>query len=69
MTTDPGAAIVRQWTTDREYFLRTLAQLDAASAVRMAEAAVAFHRKHGSDLTVERQLAAWGAAQQCAIEN
>ncbi len=67
---DAGAAIVRQWTTDRQDFLQVLSQLDEAGICQMAEAAVAFHRKHGSDLTVDQQLAAWQEAaveaQQCA---
>lgn len=67
-TPDPGAAIVRQWNSDRDYFLRTLGQLDAEAIYHMAEAAVAFHRRNGSPLTVDQQLTAWQhAAQQCAI--
>lgn len=66
---DPGAAIVRQWNSDRDCFLKTLDQLDSETIAQMAEAAVAFHRNHGGDLTVDQQLAAWQAAaeaQQCA---
>lgn len=65
---DPGAAIVRQWNCDRDTFLGTLDQLDEAGIYQMAAAAVAFHRKHGGQLTVDQQLAAWqAAAQQCAV--
>lgn len=66
---DPGAAIVRQWTQDRDYFLKTFAQIDEAGQRAMAEVTVAFHRKFNpqSDLTVEQQLAAW-RARQCAVD-
>ena len=57
-----GAAIVRQWATDRAHFLQVLAQLEPEDICQMAQAAVAFHRRQGSDLTVDQQLAAWQAA-------
>jgi len=65
----PGAAIVRQWITDREYFLRTLEQLDSEAIAQMAEAAAVFcaQRVPWSPVTVDQMLAAWqAAAQQCA---
>ena|SRR6187549_2822809 len=66
---NPAAAIIRQWNSDRAYFLKTLQQLDSTSVYQMAESVVAFHRQRGGTLTVEQQLAAWQravVAQQCA---
>jgi hypothetical protein len=67
----PGAAIVRQWITDREYFLRVLFQMDAVSICDMARAAVEYcvARVPWAPVTVDQMLAAWqAAAQQCAVE-
>ena len=61
---NPGAAIVRQWHQDREYFLTVLTQLTPEDIAQMAAAAVAFHRDNGSDITVDQQLAAWQAAAE-----
>lgn len=63
-TPDPGAAIVRQWNSDRGYFLKTLEQLDSEAIYHMAEAAVAFHKRNDArtTLTVDQQLAAWQRA-------
>lgn len=61
---NPGAAIVRQWTQDRAYFLTVLTHLTPEDIAQMAAAAVAFHRSNGSDLTVDQQLAAWQAAAE-----
>lgn len=60
----PGAAIVRQWHQDREFFLTVLANLTPEDIAQMAAAAVAFHRQHGSTITVNQQLAAWQAAAE-----
>lgn len=61
---NPGAAIVRQWHQDRDYFLTVLSHLSPEDIYQMAAAAVAFHRQHGSDITVDQQLAAWQAAAE-----
>lgn len=61
---NPGAAIVCQWHQDRATFLTVLANLSPEDIAQMATAAVAFHREHGSDLTVDQQLAAWQAAAE-----
>lgn len=63
---NPGAAIVRQWHQDREYFLTVLAHLTPEDIAQMAQAAVAFHRSNGSTITVDQQLAAWQAAAEQA---
>lgn len=59
-----GAAIVRQWHQDREFFMAVLANLTPEDIAQMAQAAVAFHRQHGSNLTVDQQLAAWRIAAE-----
>jgi hypothetical protein len=62
----PGAAIVRQWTCDREYFLRTLDQLDAEAIYAMAEAATTFCtlRVPWAPVTTDQMLAVWQQAAQ-----
>lgn len=61
---NPGAAIVRQWATDPSYFLKVISHLTHEDIAQMAQAAVAFHREHGSTITVDQQLAAWQVAAE-----
>lgn len=59
-----GAAIIRQWTTDRDYFLATLAQLEPLDIYQMASAAVAHcaARVPWAPITIDQMLVTWQAA-------
>lgn len=61
---DAGAAIVRQWATDRAHFLQVLAHLEPEAICQMAQAAVAHcaQRVPWAPVTVDQMLAAWQAA-------
>ena len=67
-TPDAGAAIVRQWAQDREYFLQVLARLEIDVIVQMAEAAVEHCAAQvpWAPVTVDQMLAAWQAAAERA---
>jgi hypothetical protein len=68
---DAGAAIVRQWTTDRGYFLKVLGHMEPVDIYQMARAAVAHCATSvpWAPVTIDQMLAAWQhAARQGAAD-